>query len=473
MRGSQSSGMRGDVAVNAGVLAPTARPRFGTVNTSILDAGWLARRKAGDAGPQAPPRPRAARRTAERLPWWSGHRATAADRCEAAAVTWGRVVIAANRASNARPSGRFDRTGTDREWPPATASLPVAVAIAGGVQPRSGDGVELQCLACGDMFVALRVDRRTCSPACARRDRTDRVAAARSQRVGRACEGCGRAFVAGRVDKRFCSSQMPAAGAPAAPPHDADRGLCRRAGWPASRDVVLPTMISIKELHGADAWRYLMESVTDGRGDLREPAAITRYFADAGTPPGRWFGSGLAGLAGGAGLSPGALVTGEQMELLFGQGRDPVTGEKLGRGFRAPRSYRDRVAARVRALPARLDNAERAERIEKIEAEERARRMRHAVAGFDYTFNPAKSVSVVVGTRRSRPARTDHRRPSRRDARHPGAARTRRRPHPGRHRRGGSAAGARGRRRGVRPLRLPRARSAAAHPPGGRQPGPG
>src|SRR5918995_1229509 len=154
-------------------------------------------------------------------------------------------------------------------------------------------------------------------------------------------------------------------------------------------------MISIKALHGVDAWRYLMESVTDGQGDLREPAAITRYFTDAGTPPGRWLGSGLAGLAAGAGLPVGAPVTGEQMALLFGQGRDPVTGEKLGRGFRTPRSYRERVAARVRAVPATLQQDERAGRVEQIKADERARRMRRAVAGFDYTFNPAKSVSVL------------------------------------------------------------------------------
>jgi conjugative relaxase-like TrwC/TraI family protein len=154
-------------------------------------------------------------------------------------------------------------------------------------------------------------------------------------------------------------------------------------------------MISIKDLHGVDAWRYLMESVTDGQGDLREPAAVTRYFTDAGTPPGRWVGSGLAGLAAGAGLPTGSPVTGEQMELLFGRGRDPVSGEKLGRGFRAPRSYRERVAARVRALPGGLTNDERTERIEKIKTDERTRKMRHAVAGFDYTFNPAKSVSVL------------------------------------------------------------------------------
>ena len=167
-----------------------------------------------------------------------------------------------------------------------------------------------------------------------------------------------------------------------------------RADVPAARKS-RTTMISIRELHGADAWRYLMESVTDGQGDLRESAAITRYFADAGTPPGRWLGSGLARLAAGAGLRPGAGVTGEQMQLLFGQGRDPVTGEKLGCGFRAPRPYRERVAARIRVLPAGLEHAERTVRIEKIRAEERARRMRHAVAGFDYTFNPAKSVSVL------------------------------------------------------------------------------
>lgn len=98
-------------------------------------------------------------------------------------------------------------------------------------------------------------------------------------------------------------------------------------------------MISIKEMHGPDAWRYLMESVTDGQGDLREANAITRYYTDAGTPPGRWLGTGLAGLGNGARLKPGSIVTGEQMDLLFGDGCDPLTGEKLGGGsFIRPRT---------------------------------------------------------------------------------------------------------------------------------------
>jgi hypothetical protein len=54
--------------------------------------------------------------------------------------------------------------GVALEWPSATARLPVASAMAGGVQPRGRDGVELLCLVCGELFMALRVDRRTCSP---------------------------------------------------------------------------------------------------------------------------------------------------------------------------------------------------------------------------------------------------------------------------------------------------------------------
>jgi conjugative relaxase-like TrwC/TraI family protein len=154
-------------------------------------------------------------------------------------------------------------------------------------------------------------------------------------------------------------------------------------------------VIAVTKLHGEDAWRYLMESVTDGQGDLREADAITRYYLDAGTPPGRWLGTGLGGLDRGRGLAPGSQVSGGQMERLFGQGRDPVTGEKLGRGFRKIPSYSDRVAARVRALPPGLTNREREDAVERIRETERTRKVGRAVAGFDYTFNPPKSVSAL------------------------------------------------------------------------------
>jgi hypothetical protein len=115
------------------------------------------------------------------------------------------VVTAAKRASQVRPAGLSDRPEAGLDWPVAMADLPVAAAMTGGVQPRGRDGVELPCLVCGELFTARRLDRRTCSPGCARRDRAGR-AAARLQRVGRACEGCSRMFAAGRADKRFCSS---------------------------------------------------------------------------------------------------------------------------------------------------------------------------------------------------------------------------------------------------------------------------
>jgi conjugative relaxase-like TrwC/TraI family protein len=154
-------------------------------------------------------------------------------------------------------------------------------------------------------------------------------------------------------------------------------------------------VISVKELHGPDAWKYLMESVTDGQGDLREANAITRYYTEAGTPPGRWLGTGLAGLADGTDIEAGSIITGEQMDLLFGQGRDPVTGDKLGRGFRHPPTYADRVARRIDALTRRLSPQEREEAVTKIRREERHRKLRRPVVGFDYVFNPPKSVSAL------------------------------------------------------------------------------
>ena len=90
--------------------------------------------------------------------------------------------------------------------PKATAGLPATGVMAGGVQPRGRDGVVLPCLVCGELFVARRVDRRTCSLGCARRDRAGR-AATRLQGSARICEACGRALVSGRADKRFCSSK--------------------------------------------------------------------------------------------------------------------------------------------------------------------------------------------------------------------------------------------------------------------------
>ncbi|MGO9457426.1 MAG: relaxase domain-containing protein, partial [Acidimicrobiales bacterium] len=97
---------------------------------------------------------------------------------------------------------------------------------------------------------------------------------------------------------------------------------------------------------GAD---YLINGV--GREDeaLREigDAQVAAYFDAAtrtGEPAGRWLGS----EAQARGLAE-SEVTREQLRRLFGDGRDPETGELLGR---PPRQYRS-VAERVEAAEAR------------------------------------------------------------------------------------------------------------------------
>ncbi|HAS33438.1 MAG TPA: conjugal transfer protein, partial [Microbacterium sp.] len=58
---------------------------------------------------------------------------------------------------------------------------------------------------------------------------------------------------------------------------------------------------------------------------------------------------------------------------------------------------RERIAARVARLDASLTGAQRQEAIERIREEEVAKKPRTAVAGFDLTFSPPKSLSVVWG----------------------------------------------------------------------------
>ncbi|KRF26514.1 TrwC relaxase [Phycicoccus sp. Soil803] len=116
-------------------------------------------------------------------------------------------------------------------------------------------------------------------------------------------------------------------------------------------------------------YRYLMSSVA--RMDEDGPAAgLTGYYAAEGTPPGRFLGTGLSGLAGGLGIQPGSQVTEEQLWRMLGMLQDPVTGEPLGRPpVGHPSAFVDRLGRRRKAV--------------------------QAVAGFDLTFSVPKSVSVA------------------------------------------------------------------------------
>lgn len=89
--------------------------------------------------------------------------------------------------------------------------------------------------------------------------------------------------------------------------------------------------VSIRKISLGAGYRYLMASVA--RGDGAEPASspLTRYYVESGTPPGRFLGAGLAGLAGGQGVRAGSTVTEEHLFRMLGMLQDPISGEQLDR----------------------------------------------------------------------------------------------------------------------------------------------
>lgn len=127
--------------------------------------------------------------------------------------------------------------------------------------------------------------------------------------------------------------------------------------------------MSIRRMTLGAGYRYLMSSVAR-MDEAGAAAGLTRYYSVEGTPPGTFLGAGLTGLADGAGVEPGTVVTEEQLWRMLGMLQDPVTGEALGHRPAGPRTT-------------------------VIDHLGRARRASQAVAGFDLTFSAPKSVSVA------------------------------------------------------------------------------
>nr|WP_203579833.1 relaxase domain-containing protein [Microbacterium hibisci] len=130
----------------------------------------------------------------------------------------------------------------------------------------------------------------------------------------------------------------------------------------------------MRVMSAGDGYKYLLRTVAAADGDRPLSTPLTRYYAEAGTPPGRWLGGGLPALADG-GIDAGSRVSEAQLELLLGMGRDPGTGAPLGRAYpeyAASEASPDRPSAGAPA-PTR----------------------RRAVAGYDFTFSLPKSASVL------------------------------------------------------------------------------
>lgn len=125
----------------------------------------------------------------------------------------------------------------------------------------------------------------------------------------------------------------------------------------------------MRVMSAGDGYKYLLRSVVTGDDDRSLSTPLTRYFAEVGNPPGRWLGAGVAQLAGGQ-IATGDEVSEEQLQLLIGMGRDPVTGDPLGHAYPVYSTPSERIEARVEALDPELGPASRAEAVALIEDEE-------------------------------------------------------------------------------------------------------
>lgn len=156
-------------------------------------------------------------------------------------------------------------------------------------------------------------------------------------------------------------------------------------------------MLTIHRLTAGDGYKYLLRHVAAGDIERHLTTPLTSYYAASGYPPGRWVGTGLAGIAGG-GLAAGAAVTESQMAALYGRGEDPVTGQPLGRPHLIYKSPSEQIQQQIDALDPHLSEEARRDAIVQIRAAAMRQRTRQAVAGFDLTFSPAKSVSALWAT---------------------------------------------------------------------------
>lgn len=164
--------------------------------------------------------------------------------------------------------------------------------------------------------------------------------------------------------------------------------------------------MSLHRLSAGAGYQYLLRHTACGDVERDASTPLTAYYTASGYPPGRWSGTGLAGLgdgadhidsSGGAGrsIAAGSVVREEQMAAIYGSGRDPITGGPLGKAYPIYQPAEARIALRTAALPPDLDPHARAEAVARITTIESERRMPAAVAGFDLTFTIPKSASVL------------------------------------------------------------------------------
>ena len=192
-------------------------------------------------------------------------------------------------------------------------------------------------------------------------------------------------------------------------------------------------MMSGHVLHAGEGYAYLLRTVATSDEHVPAKTGLFDYYESRGTPPGRWFGSGITSLNSET-VIEGAVVTESQMAALHGEGLHPDADRMIDNGA----SLKDVQLGR--AFPMYTDNdpvlkklaaAEKAKKNElgrRLTPEERntvavatcmddyreatgdhsgspkkvaawitkrKRTVRQPVSGFDFTFSPPKSVSML------------------------------------------------------------------------------
>jgi conjugative relaxase-like TrwC/TraI family protein len=198
--------------------------------------------------------------------------------------------------------------------------------------------------------------------------------------------------------------------------------------------------MSPKKLTAGDGYTYLIRQVAAHDSTERGYDSLSDYYSEKGESPGRWWGAGLAAL----GVS--GEVSEAQMKALFGEGRHPdatkiearliaqghsaaaaLSMTKLGQAFRIAegttewqrrlgRAYTEFNTARTAKWSAAIPEQDRASIRTEIAlayfhdtygrapldqrelsgfVARESRRTSTAVAGFDCTFSPVKSVSAL------------------------------------------------------------------------------
>jgi conjugative relaxase-like TrwC/TraI family protein len=202
--------------------------------------------------------------------------------------------------------------------------------------------------------------------------------------------------------------------------------------------------MSIHKLTAGSGYDYLTRQVAALDATEKGHVPLTSYYTKHGETPGVWIGSGLAGVDG---LQAGDPVTAEQMQALFGVGLHPVAAQRqrqlegpdltsrdyqlvtqLGAPFKIYNNdippFRVRVAKRIADLNAAaglppdwpIPRSERARVRTEVATDlfaaehgrppqdarelaatiaKHSRPQTTAVAGYDLTFSPVKSVSTL------------------------------------------------------------------------------